>query len=73
MTPGRDMWNTIAICIALNTLYDNFDMITASLLDTRDKTIDQIQGILQSKEAKNLRKRSTGAIKDLAMSFKENK
>ena len=54
MTPGRDLWDTIAIVIALDTLHDDFDTTTASLLESGDKTIDQIQSILQSKKPKIL-------------------
>lgn len=46
MTPRRDLWDTIAIVIALNSLQKDFDTTTASLLKTGDKTIDQIQSIL---------------------------
>ena len=46
MTPGQDFWDTIAIVIALNSLYDNFDTTIASQLEAGDKTIDQIQSIL---------------------------
>ena len=42
MTPGRDLWDTIAIVIALDSLHEDFDTTTASLLETGDKTIDQI-------------------------------
>lgn len=72
MTPGRDLWDTIAIVIALDTLHDDFDTTTASLLETGDKTIDHIQSILQLKGAKNLSKRATGDIGDLAMAFRDN-
>lgn len=73
MTLGRDPWDTIAIVIALDTLHDNFDTTIVSLLESSNKIIDQIQSILQSKEAKNLSKRSTGAVSDLAMAFRDNK
>ncbi len=46
MTPGRDLWDTIAIVIALDSLHEDFDMTTASLLETGDKMIDEIQSIL---------------------------
>ncbi len=42
MTPGRDLWNMIAIVIALNSMHKDFDMTTANLLETGDKTINQI-------------------------------
>ena len=72
MTPSRDLWDTIAIVITLDTLHDAFETITANLLETGDKTIDQIQSILQSKEAKNISKRTTGVVGDLAMVFKSS-
>ena len=71
MTLGQDLWDTIAIVIALDSLHEDFDTTTASLLETGDKTIDQIQSILQSKEAKNLSKRATGGTGDLAMAFRD--
>ena len=71
MTPNRDFWDTIAIVIALDSLHEDFDTTTTSLLETSNKTIDQIQSILQSKEAKNLSKRATGDIGDLAMVFRD--
>lgn len=70
--PGCDPWDTIVIVIALDTLHDNFDSITASLLEAKDKSIDQIQSILQSREAKNISKQSTGVVADAAMSFRDN-
>ncbi len=73
MTPGRDLWDTIAIVIALDTLNDDFDRTTASLLESDDKTIDQIQRILQSKEAKNISKRITGAVGKLVIALKDRK
>ena len=71
MTPNRDLWDTIAIVIALDSLHQDFDTTTASLLETGDKTIDEIQSILQSKEAKNLSKRATGNTGELAMAFRD--
>lgn len=69
MTLGKNLWNTIAIVIVLNSLYEDFDIITTSLLQTGNKTIDQIQTILQSKEAKTFSKQTTGATGNLAMAF----
>lgn len=60
MALGQDLWDVIAIVIALDSLHEDFDTTTASLLEAGDKTIDQIQSILQSKEAKNISKRATG-------------
>ncbi len=46
MTPNRDLRDTIAIVIAFDLLYNDFDIITANLLKTGDKLIDKIQSIL---------------------------
>lgn len=46
MTLGRDLCDMIAIVIALDSLYDDFDTITVSFLEIGDKMIDQIQSIL---------------------------
>ncbi len=46
MTLNRDLWDTIAIMIALDLLHEDFDTTTASLLETGNKTIDQIQSLL---------------------------
>lgn len=73
MTPNRDFWNTIAIVITLDSLHEDFDTTIASLLETGDKTIDQIQSILQSKEAKNLSKQATGDTGDLVMAFRDKR
>ena len=72
MIPNRDLWDTIAIVIALDSLHEDFDTTTASLLEAGDKMIDQIQSILQSKEAKNISKRATGGgTGELAMAFRD--
>ncbi len=71
ITPNQDLWDMIAIVIALDLLHKDFDTTTASLLETSDKIIDQIQSILQSKEAKNLNKRATGDTDNLAMAFRD--
>ena len=71
MTPGQDLWDTITIVIALDSLHEDFDTTTTSLLEIGDKTIDQIQSILQLKEAKNLSKRATGGTGNLAITFKD--
>lgn len=42
MIPGRDLWDTIVIMIALDSLHENFNTTIASLLETSNKTMDQI-------------------------------
>lgn len=59
--------------VILNTLYKNFDTIIASLLKTKNKTINEIQNILQTKKAKNISKHVTGGTKELAIAFRDNK
>lgn len=56
ITPGQDFWDIITIVIALDTLYNNVEIIMTSLLESRDKMINQIQSILQSKKAQNINK-----------------
>lgn len=56
MTSDCNFWDIIAIVIALDILYNDFDIIITSLLQTSDKMINQIQSILQSKKAKNISK-----------------
>ncbi len=70
LTLNRDIYDSIAIVIALDSIHDDFETKTSSLLETGDKTIDEIQQILCSAEAKNLSKRATGVTNDLAMSFR---
>lgn len=41
MKAGYDLFDTIAIVIILDTLHSNFELITASILETRDKTIEE--------------------------------
>lgn len=57
----------IAIVVALDSLYDDFEATTASLLERGDKTIEEIQQILASTEAKLTSKRTTGVTGDMAM------
>ena len=52
MTAKRKLFDIIAIIIILNILYRNFKITIASILETRDKSIEVIQSIIQSKETK---------------------
>ena len=73
MTSRQDFWDMITIEIVLNSLQKNFDTTIVSLLDTENKSIDQIQSILQSEKAKNISKRVTRkGIFNLVMAFKNN-
>lgn len=46
--------------------------MTASLLEVRNRSINQIQSIFQSKKAKNINKQSTKVVADVAILFKNN-
>lgn len=56
--------------VALDSLHDDFETTTTSMLERGDKTIEEIQQILASAEAKFLSKRATGVTADLAMMSK---
>ena len=71
ITPNRDIWDSIAIVIVLDSLHDDFETTTASMLERGDKTIDEIQQILASAEAKFISKRATRVTGDLAMMSKD--
>lgn len=45
ITLKQNLWDIITIVISLNLLHNNFDSITTTLLESRDKAIDQIQNI----------------------------
>lgn len=64
MTTGHDLFDKIAIIIILNTLYSNFEATMASILKTRNKSIEKIQNIIQSKKAKYKAKQLTNQLKD---------
>ena len=70
MTEGRDQLKTMAIVIALDTLHDDYDTTTASMLETGNKSIDEIFAIIQSKEAKFRSKRATENMGDVAMTIR---
>lgn len=72
MMPNQDLQDTIAIIIALDSLQNNFDITTASLLETGDKSTNEIQSILSSKEVKNISKHTIKGTKKLTMVFKNN-
>lgn len=52
MTKRKDPFKTMAIIIALDTLHDNYNTTTASMLETGNKSINEIFAIIQSKKAK---------------------
>lgn len=72
ITPNRDIWDGISIAVTLDSLHNDFDIITESMLEWGDKSIDKMQQILASAEAKFISKRATGVTGDLAMSKGRN-
>ena len=46
MIAKHSCFDTIIIVIILDTLYNNFEIITASLFETENKTIEEIQSII---------------------------
>lgn len=55
--------------VALDSLYDDFKTTTTSMLEQKDKIIDEIQQILASAEVKFISKYTTGVTKNLAIIF----
>lgn len=71
MIQGQNLWNIITIIIAFDLLYEDFDITIAGLLEMDNKTIDQIQSILQLKKVKNLSKQAIGSTSNLAIAFRD--
>lgn len=72
MIPRQELWNTIVIVIAFDSLHKDFDTTIASLLEVCNKIINQIQSILQSKETENISKQAIGrGISNLSLSFRD--
>lgn len=69
MTERRDLFETIAIIIALDMLYNNFDITIASIVKTENKSINEIFIIIQSKEVKLKSKLAIGNISDITLTF----
>lgn len=67
ITPGKDIWDIIAIVVALDSLHNDFEPTIASMLESGEKPIEEIYQILASAKAKLKSKRATGVISDLAM------
>lgn len=70
ITPNRNIWDSIAIVVALDSLHNDFETTTNSMLESGDKSINEIQQILASAKAKFLSKRATGVTGELAMMSK---
>ena len=66
----RNIWDNIAIVVALNSLHNDFSTTTKSILKRGDKIINKIQQILAFTEVKFISKHITGSTEDLAMMSK---
>ena len=71
LTEQRTIWESITLVVAFDSLHDNFEMTTASLLYSGDKDLEEIQQIVASTEAANLAKRAVGVTEDLALMAKK--
>lgn len=58
--------------ITQDSLYNNFDTMTLSLLKSKNILIDKIQSILHFKKAKNISKYTIREIEKLVLVFKDN-
>lgn len=64
---NRDIWDSIVIIVAHDSLHNDFESTTTTILECGNKTINKIQQILASAEAKLISKQATGVIAELAM------
>lgn len=71
ITLDRNIWDSIAIVIVLNSLHDKFKTITASILECSDKSIMEIYRILAFTKAKLVSKQTTGMTEKLTMLYKK--
>ena len=72
--PNKDIWDSIAIVMVIDSLHKDFNLITSGLLGQReDKTIDKIQQILFSAKAKFISKQKVGITANLAHMSRNNK
>lgn len=56
ITPNKDIWDSISIAVTLNSLHNDFNIITKSMLERKDKLINEMQQILTSAKAKFISK-----------------
>lgn len=66
VTPNKDIWDSIAVVVATEPLHKDFEHVTSGLLGQGEKeSIDEIQSILSSAEAKFVSKRTVGVTVNL--------
>ncbi len=67
VTPNKNIWDSIAVVVATESLHEDFEHVTSGLLGQRgEKSIDKIQSILSSAEAKFVSKRAVRVTANLA-------
>lgn len=68
VTPNGDIWDSITVVVATDTLHKEFEYITSKLLlgQRGENSISGIHSILSSAEAKLLSKKVVGATTELA-------
>lgn len=70
---GKDLRDTIVMIITLYLLYKDYDTTIANLLEIGNKTIHQIQSILELKEVKHFGKQVTKYLGNIAKVFQNRK
>lgn len=66
-----NIYNSISIVIALDSIYNNLKTKILSLFKTDNKTIDKIQQIFCFAKAKKLNKKVTNNINNMAILFRK--
>lgn len=72
ITPERDICDSLAIVVALDSFHEDFASAIAALSQGGEKTMDGMQSALSSEEAKLRSKRATGIASDLALMSRRN-
>lgn len=67
------IWDSIALIIAINLLYNNFEMTIVSFFYLGNKNLEQIELIIIFIEAANLAKQATSITKDLAIMVRKKR
>lgn len=68
----RTIWDNIIFVIALDSLYNDFEMTITPLLYLSNKDLEKIELIVTSTEVANLAKQATCIIRDLAIMVRKN-
>lgn len=63
----KTIWDSITLAIALDLLYDDFEIITTPFFHLGNKNFKEIQLIVISIEAANMAKQATDITTDLIM------